>query len=423
METNISAEKLNDPGVQHMDSAIRTCVHCGFCLSTCPTYLETGSELDSPRGRIMLMKGVLEETLPLDQTVAGHIDRCLGCMACVTACPSGVQYNTLIDNFRPLLENEYRRPALDRLTRRVLIEILPHPSRFRLATRLGKLARPLARAMPRPFQSMLSLLPAEPLPAPVVFPEVVPAQGIRRARVVLLTGCVQAAMAPHINAATVRVLSRNGVEVLIPRAQSCCGALANHSGQERAALRMAHQTLDTIPRDVDAIISNAAGCGSTLKDYGRLMPDRQEAKEFAVRVKDVSEFLFALGFAPSARFSERRTPIRVAYHDACHLGHAQGIRSQPRALLRQLPGIELVELPESEICCGSAGIYNIIQPEMAGQLLERKVRNILATGVNTIVTGNIGCLTQIRAGLRQHGSFEVLHTVELIDQAYLQDQA
>jgi len=421
MDTTISAEKMTDPGVAQMDAAIRTCVHCGFCLSTCPTYLETGSELDSPRGRILLMKGVLEETIPLDQTVVAHIDSCLGCLACVTACPSGVQYNTLIDNFRPLLEEEYRRPPLDKVTRRMLMEVLPYPSRFRLAARMSRVIRPLSRVMPRSFRSMLSLLPAETLPAPIDFPEVVPAQGPRRARVVLLTGCVQSALAPCINAATVRVLSRNGVEVVIPRAQGCCGALANHSGQEHIALHLARQTVDTIPRDVDAIISNAAGCGSTLKEYARLIPDRASAKEFASKVKDISEFLFELGFASSTRFSERSTPIRVAYHDACHLGHAQGIRSQPRTLLRQLPGVELVELAEADICCGSAGIYNITQPEMAGQLRERKVRNILTSGVRTIVTGNIGCLTQLRAGLRPHGDFEVLHTVELIDQAYAPD--
>ena len=424
METNIPASKLTDPAVQTMDAAIKSCVHCGFCLPTCPTYLETGSELDSPRGRIMLMKGALEDTLPIDTTLASHIDRCLGCLACVTACPSGVQYNELIDNFRPLLEKEYSRAPLDTFTRRLLIQILPFPARFRLATALGKLGRPLAGVMPSSFQSMLSLLPNQALPSSINFPEIVPAEGPRRARVALLIGCVQSVLDPEINAATVRVLTRNGVEVVIPRHQGCCGALASHSGQEHAARNMARRTLQQFPTDVDAIISNAAGCGSLMKEYGRLLPDQHDKGEiFAKRTKDVSEFLSDLGFSGSAPFPERKTPLRIAYHDACHLGHAQGVRSQPRALLNSLPGVEVVELPESDICCGSAGIYNITQPEMAKQLLERKINNILTTGATTIVSGNIGCLTQIRSGLEKHGIFTVAHTIEIIDQAYKPEKA
>jgi glycolate oxidase iron-sulfur subunit len=419
METNIPASKRADPAVQAMDSAIKSCVHCGFCLPTCPTYLETGSELDSPRGRIMLMKGALEDTLPIDSTLVSHIDRCLGCLACVTACPSGVQYNELIDNFRPLLEEEYSRAPLDAFTRRLLIQVLPYPNRFRLATAMGKFGSPLAGMMPKSFQAMLSLLPTKPLPAPLSFPEVIPAEGKRRARVALLIGCVQSVLAPEINAATIRVLTRNGVEVIIPREQGCCGALANHSGQEQSALAMARKTLAAFPTDVDAIISNAAGCGSMLKAYDRLLTDQADAaKVFVSRVKDVCEFLSELGFAEAAPFPERKTPIRVAYHDACHLGHAQGVRLQPRALLASLPGVEVIELPEADICCGSAGIYNITQPEMARQLLDRKINNILSTGATTIVSGNIGCLTQIRSGLEKRGQFTVDHTITFIDAAY-----
>ena len=421
MESSIPRLKMAAPTAQQMNKAIKTCVHCGFCLPTCPTYLETGSELDSPRGRITLMKGVLQGQLALDATVVHHVDRCLGCLACVTACPSGVQYNELIDNFRPLIEAEYARPVLDRLTRGLLIQVLPYPARFRLATRLGTLAKPMAGLLPPAFRQMLSLLPVDPLPARIPLLEVTPAQGPRRARVVLLTGCVQSVLEPAINAATVRVLARNGVEVIVPPGQGCCGALANHSGQQKAAQRSARKLLEALPTDVDAIISNAAGCGSTLKDYARLLPDQAEqASAFSKQAKDVCEFLGDLGLAVSSPIPPQKQPLRIAYHDACHLGHAQGVRSQPRDLLLSIPGVEVVELPEAEICCGSAGIYNITESEMAHALLERKVNNILATGVTALATGNIGCLTQIRLGLktRAKSMFMVAHTMQWLDWAY-----
>jgi len=419
METHIPVQKLADPGIKQMETAIKTCVHCGFCLPTCPTYLETGSELDSPRGRIMLMKGALEGDLSLDSTVANHVDRCLGCLACVTACPSGVRYNELIDNFRPLLEADYARPPLDRLTRWLLIQVLPYPQRFRLATALGKLIKPMASLLPASFRQMLALLPAERLPARITLPENTPAQGPRRARVALMTGCVQSVLEPAINAATVRVLARNGVEVLVPRRQGCCGALANHSGQIKAAQISAGKLLDAFPTDVDAIISNAAGCGSTVKDYARLLPGQADrADVFSKRTKDVCEFLGDLGLAVANPVPPQKQPLRVAYHDACHLSHGQGVRSQPRDLLQSIPGVEVVELSEADICCGSAGIYNITEPEMARDLLQRKVRNIQATGVTAVAAGNIGCLTQIRLGLRQYGNFIVAHTVQFLDWAY-----
>lgn len=420
METHAPQLKLADSAAEQMNKAIKTCVHCGFCLPTCPTYLETGSELDSPRGRITLMKGVLQGQLALDSTVVNHVDRCLGCLACVTACPSGVQYNELIDNFRPLIEADYARPVLDRLTRWLLIQVLPHPTRFRLATRLGKLAKPMTGLLPATFRQMLSLLPTDPLPAHITLPEVTPAQGPRRARVALLTGCVQSVLEPAINAATVRVLARNGVEVIVPRGQGCCGALANHSGQVKAAQHSARKMIETFPTDVDAIISNAAGCGSTIKDYPRLLPDQvDQGSAFSKRAQDVCEFLGDLGLAVSSPIPAQKQPLRVAYHDACHLSHAQGVRSQPRDLLMSIPGVEVVELPEADICCGSAGIYNITESDMASALLQRKVNNILATGVTTIATGNIGCLTQIRLGLGRHGKFVVAHTIQLLDWAYI----
>jgi glycolate oxidase iron-sulfur subunit len=424
METHIPDTKLTDPAVQQMNDVIKTCVHCGFCLPTCPTYLETGSELDSPRGRIMLMKGVLEEDLPLDATVVNHIDRCLGCLACVTACPSGVEYNALIDNFRPLLEEQYSRAPMDRFTRWMLMQVLPYPGRFRAAAALGKVGKPFARAMPGAFRQMLSLLPPDRLPAPEALPEITPAVGPRRARVVLMTGCVQSVLEPAINAATVRVLARNGVEVIVPRQQGCCGALANHAGQQAAAHHSAGALLDVFAPyvgagDVDAIITNAAGCGSTLKEYAHLLPEQHEqAHAFAGKARDVCEFLGDLGLAVSSPIPAQAKPVRVAYHDACHLGHAQGIRSQPRELLMSIPGVQVVELPESDICCGSAGIYNITEPEMAHDLLARKVKNIRTTDADIVATGNIGCLTQIRAGLVGAGQIPVAHTIQILDWAY-----
>jgi glycolate oxidase iron-sulfur subunit len=362
METHIPIADLDNPAVQRMNEVIKTCVHCGFCLPTCPTYLETGSELDSPRGRIYLMKGVLEGTLDTnDDEVAGHIDACLGCLACVTACPSGVQYNELIDNFRPKLEAEYARAPLDRLSRWMLSEVLPYRERFRLAVLLGNLSKPLSGLLPKPMKAMLSLLPQEALPKREEFADVIPAQGARRARIALLVGCVQTVLAPEIN---------------------------------------------------------AAGCGSALKDYAHLFenqPEAQAAHEFSAHAQDVSQFLADLGLAQQPIGLGR--PLRVAYHDACHLAHAQGVRSQPRQLLNSISDVEVVEIPEVDICCGSAGVYNITQPEMATDLLDRKVNNIGTTQADGLVTGNIGCLTQIRRGLKPRGMWAV-HTMQLLDWAY-----
>ncbi len=419
METNIPLSELEKLPVQRMNAAIQACVHCGFCLPTCPTYLETGSELDSPRGRIYLMKSVLEDQIPLDNEVVEHIDRCLGCLACVTACPSGVQYNELIDNFRPQLEAEYARAPMDRASRLMLMNVLPYTRRFRAAVALGKFGKPFASILPKPMQAMLSLLPQEKLPASQPIPALTPAQGTRRARVALLTGCVQPVLAPAINLATIRVLARNGIEVIVPENQGCCGALANHIGQKAIAQRFARHTLDTFPTDVDAVLTNAAGCGSTFKEYDHLLadtPSAQAAHDFSERAQDVNQFLADLGLVEKPLSLGR--PLRVAYHDACHLGHAQRVREQPRDLLMSIPELELIELPEAEICCGSAGVYNITQPEMAGQLLNRKVDNILSTGVDGVATANIGCMTQIARGMAAKNGGWIVHVMQLLDWAY-----
>ncbi len=423
METHIPLSELDKPPVMRMNEVIKSCVHCGFCLPTCPTYLETGSELDSPRGRIYLMKSVLEEQIPLDQEVVEHIDRCLGCLACVTACPSGVQYNELIDNFRPKLEAEYAREPMDRASRLMLMQVLPYTRRFRAAILLGKFGKPFAPVLPKPMKAMLSLLPHATLPTPQPIPTFTPAQGTRRARVALLTGCVQPVLAPDINLATIRVLARNGVEVIAPAGQGCCGALAQHIGQKVAAQNFARHTLDTFPTDVDAVLTNAAGCGSTFKEYRHLLADdpaAEAAQKFSERAQDVSQFLADLGLveSPPALKHRGERPVRVAYHDACHLAHAQGIRTQPRQLLASIPNLELLEIPEADICCGSAGVYNITQPEMAGQLLARKVENILSMGADGVATGNIGCMTQIGRGLAERGGGWVAHVMQLLDWAY-----
>src|SRR5260221_1993345 len=278
-----------------MNAVIKTCVHCGFCLPACPTYLETGSELDSPRGRIYLMKGVLEGVLPLNETLTEHIDKCLGCLGCVTACPSGVRYDELIDTFRPKLEAEFQRTPLDKFTRSLLTQVLPYPARFRLAVALGKVGKPFKRLMPKPMRAMLNLLPTETLPKAQPLPEVIPAQGQRRARVALLAGCVQQVLDPEINLATIRVLSRNGVEMLVPKGQGCCGALSLHMGRQNTARDFARKVISAFPTDVDAILTNAAGCGSALKEYSHLFADdpvfAEKSREFVSRTQDVSQFL------------------------------------------------------------------------------------------------------------------------------------
>lgn len=425
MQHTIPVEQLGIEG-KVMAHAIEACVHCGFCLAACPTYAVLGEEMDSPRGRIFLMKSALEGSLTVEETLP-YIDRCLGCVACVPACPSGVPYGELLPLYRAHAASHRRRGLMESVAHTLVHETLPYPDRFRLAALAGKAGKLVQGALPGPFQAMLNLLPddlpnSKPLPEFTHAERSTAAEGGRRARVVLLAGCVQQALAPEINWATVRVLAKNGVEVLIPKEQGCCGSLGLHAGELERARALARVNLRAFRRDVDAVLTNAAGCGSGMKEYGVLFagqPEAAEAEALAVRVRDVSEFLAELGLTPPPALRE---PLVVAYHDACHLAHAQGISAAPRQLLRSIPNLTLVDIPEGEMCCGSAGTYNLEQPELANVFGRRKARNILSTGAQAAVTGNIGCLIQIRSHLQKLGqSRPVYHTLELLDQAYRQE--
>ncbi len=402
------------------------CVHCGFCLPTCPTYLLWGEEMDSPRGRIYLMEKELEGE-PLDDTMVRHFDQCLGCMACVTACPSGVQYDRLIEATRSKVEQRHRRTLRDRALRALIFRTFPYPKRLRAL-------RPLFRAyqasggprlaarvrLPASLAAMERMLP--PLTDPVAVAEVTPAKGDRRARVGVLLGCVQREFFSDVNAATVRVLAAEGCEVVAPSVQGCCGALSLHIGREVEAIGFAKHLIATFERlDVEHVVVNAAGCGSAMKGYGWLLRDEKgwadRAAAFAAKVVDVSEFLVALG----PRATRHPVPVTAAYHDACHLGHAQGIRAQPRALLAGIPGLDLREIAEAEICCGSAGVYNMLQPEPALALGDRKAANVAATGAEVLVTANPGCLMQIRNALDRAGTpMRLAHPIELLAESILE---
>jgi len=414
---SIPVETLG-PQAHAMAHAVEACVHCGFCLPACPTYLTLGEEMDSPRGRILLMKGVLEGELKLADALP-YVDRCLGCLGCVTACPSGVEYGELLAPFRAQAEAQRERPLLEKITRLMVNQTLPYPGRFRAAATLGKLARPFEGILPAPMRTMLSLLP-ETMPASRPLPALIPAQGTRRARVALLAGCVQQVLAPEINWATVRVLARNGVEVVIPAGQGCCGALSMHNGEAGQARSLARHNLDIFnPDDVDAIVTNAAGCGSGMHEYPLLFAgsaDQARAEQLAAKVQDITVFLDKLGIETPPALD---APLKVAYHDACHLAHAQGVQDAPRRLLNAIPNVTLVAIGEGEICCGSAGTYNIEQPELAQQLGQRKANSVAATKADLLVTGNIGCMTQISNHLGRLGKpIPVEHTIQLLDRAY-----
>jgi glycolate oxidase iron-sulfur subunit len=417
MQHRIELETLPAQGPAMAD-AISSCVHCGFCLPSCPTYVTQGEEMDSPRGRIFLMKEVLEGSLELEAAMP-FIDNCLGCQACETACPSGVQYGDLITPFRAYAEQRREdRPRLDRARRFMLHRTLPYPRRFRAAAKLGRAAKPLRRLAPAALRPMLDLLP-DTLPAPKPLPAFYPAVGETRARVALLAGCAQQVLDPEIGWATLRVLAANGVETVIPPAQGCCGALALHAGEGELAKPHARRNLDAFGDDVDAIVTNAAGCGSAMHEYPLVFagdPDSERARAFAERVMDVSVFLERLGPLAPPPLAE---PLTVAYQDACHLAHAQGVRDAPRALLRAVEGVTLVEPAEWELCCGSAGTYNVERPDVAAELGERKARNLRATGADVIVSANIGCMTQLRTHLRAVADgTPVLHFIQLLDQVY-----
>jgi glycolate oxidase iron-sulfur subunit len=404
------------------------CVHCGFCLPTCPTYALWGEEMDSPRGRIYLMKLGSEGKARLTDSYVRHFDQCLGCMACMTACPSGVQYGKLIEATRAQIERNYPRSWAERMRRNAGMKMFTSPARLAMArglasayqkTGLQAAARALGitKLLPKHLRALESLIP-QVRPGEKL-PEVVPAQGTKRMRVGVMLGCVQDTFFSHVNAATARVLSAEGCEVVMPQPQPCCGALMIHAGVEQQALALARQMIDTFERaNVDAVVVNAAGCGSNVKDYGYQLRDdpqyRERAANFSSRCRDVAEFLAGL----EPRAERKAMPLKVAYHDACHLQHAQGVAAAPRKLLKQIPGLELLELPESAICCGSAGVYNLAQPEAAAALGDRKASNVLSSKPDVVATGNPGCILQIEAALRRAGSrLRVVHTVEVLDAA------
>ncbi|HVP64979.1 MAG TPA: (Fe-S)-binding protein [candidate division Zixibacteria bacterium] len=409
------------------------CVHCGFCLPTCPTYLLWHEEMDSPRGRIYLMRmGAEGGVAEMDGTFVDHFDQCLGCMACMTACPSGVQYSPLIEATRAQIERNYKRPFWERVYRRLIFEIFPHPRRLRLAllplwfyqkSGLRWLLRKsgLLRLLPEQLRSMEALLPELSLSALYkATPVQVAARGTKRRRVGVLLGCVQRVMFSDANLATIRVLSKLGCEVVVPPEQGCCGALMTHTGREAEAQAAARKLIETFERaDVDTVVINAAGCGSNMKDYPNLFRDNAEwlerARKFSGKCRDVTEVIAELGLE-GAEFE----PINmiVAYHDPCHLLHAQGVQRQPRELLNAIPGLKLKELPESQICCGSAGVYNLVEPAPAKQLADRKAQNIIRSGAEALVSANPGCLLQISSALqRAERSMPAMHIVEMLDRA------
>jgi glycolate oxidase iron-sulfur subunit len=405
---------------------IETCVHCGFCLPVCPTYVLWHEEMDSPRGRIQLIKLASEGKATLNPTWVEHFDRCLGCMACMTACPSGVDYGKLLEATRAQIERQHKRPTLERWYREFIFSLFAHPGRLRLLRlpllvyqKLGlqSLIRSsgLLKLMPRQLQTMEALMPP-PQPREIVR-SVTPPTGPKRRRVGLLLGCVQREFFPLVNAATARVLAAEGCEVVAPSDQPCCGALLVHAGEEDRAMELARRTIDSFDRvGVDTIITNAAGCGSNVKEYGHLLGDDREyaarAQKFSAKCKDVTEFLAEL--QPRAR--RHPLALRVAYHDACHLQHAQGIRVQPRALLAGIPSLTISEIPEAAICCGSAGIYNLVQPAAANELGDRKAQLIAPLDADYVATGNPGCLLQLQAALQRMGrKTRVVHTIQLLD--------
>jgi glycolate oxidase iron-sulfur subunit len=413
---------------------INTCVHCGFCLPVCPTYVLWNEEMDSPRGRIYLIKLAADGKAAINPQWVSHFDACLGCMACMTACPSGVDYGKLIEATRAQIERKHTRSAAEKLYRRFIFATFTNPARLRkmrlallVYQRLG--VQTLLRStgirnlLPKKLQAMEALLPK--LPASESIATVTPAKGANRRRVGLLLGCVQREFLPQVNAATVRVLAAEGCEVVTPPQQPCCGALLVHAGEESAAIELARRTIDVFEHtDVDTIVTNAAGCGSNVKEYGHLLRDDPQyaarAKAFATKCKDVTEVLAEL----EPRAKRNPLPLRVAFHDSCHLQHAQGVRLEPRSLLQRIPGLELAEIPEPAVCCGSAGIYNLVQPDAANALGDRKAQLIAPIHADVVATGNPGCLLQLQSALARQGrKTPVLHTIQLLDASLRGDSA
>ena len=419
MQTNFSLAQLADPDTAAAEQILRTCVHCGFCTATCPTYVLLGDELDSPRGRIYLIKDMLEHDRPATEKVVLHIDRCLSCLSCMTTCPSGVHYMHLVDHARAHIEATYVRPWPDRLLRRLLQVLLPNPTLFRLSLLGAWLLRPVARHVPGRVGAMLRLAPRHlPAPSPVDRPQVFPAEGERRRVVALLNGCAQQALAPQINEATIRLLRRHGCDVVVAPGAGCCGALVHHMGARDQALAAARANIDAwspLLEDgvIDAIVINTSGCGATVKDYGFMFRTEPayaaKAARVAAAARDVTEVMAELGLQSH---DPAISGLTVAYHAACSLQHGQRVLIQPKALLA-LAGFTVREVPDGHLCCGSAGTYNLLQPVLAEQLKQRKVAGIEGLRPDLIAAGNIGCITQIASGT----GIPVLHTVELLDWA------
>ena len=425
MQTEFTLAQLADPDTAESEKILRACVHCGFCTATCPTYVLLGDELDSPRGRIYLIKNMLEQAggrrrkrVPAE--TVKHIDRCLSCLACMTTCPSGVNYMHLVDHGRRHIERHYRRKLRERLLRRLLGRVLSRPGRLRAALHLAKLGKPLAGLAPKLVRPLLALAPSRlPANSPLAWMEVFPAEGERRMRVALLPGCAQQVLAPEINLATIRLLTRHGCEVVVAPGSGCCGALQHHLGDEAPALALARANIDAWEKlraaegGLDAVVANASGCGTMLKDYGFLLRTdpayADKAARIAGQARDVSEIVAALGLRTPTGMAPA---LRVAYHSACSLQHGQRIEQEPKALLAAA-GFTVLDIQEGHLCCGSAGTYNLLQPELAGALRDRKLANIALTGADLVAAGNIGCMTQL-AG---QGRLPIVHTVELLDWA------
>jgi glycolate oxidase iron-sulfur subunit len=416
MQTNFTLAQLADSDTQEANKILRTCVHCGFCNATCPTYALLGDELDGPRGRIYLIKDMLENDRAPTERLVRHVDRCLSCLACMTTCPSGVNYMHLVDQARHRIEARYVRPFTERFLRGLLATIMPRPALFRFALMGAKLARPLKPLLPRRLQAMLELTPQHlPAPSPLYRTQIFSAEGPRRHRVALLTVCAQQVLAPQIDEATVRLLTRHGCEVVIAKGAACCGSLTHHMGRDSRAMMKVN--IDAWTREIetgglDAVVINVSGCGVTVKDYGYTFRDDPAYAEKAARIsalaKDLCEFMSGLGLAAPTR----ATGQRVAYHAACSLQHGQRILAEPKALLARA-GFTVLDVPEGHLCCGSAGTYNMLQPELASALRARKAENIMSVAPEIIAAGNIGCITQIASAL----ALPVVHTVELLDWA------
>jgi glycolate dehydrogenase iron-sulfur subunit len=419
MRTEFTLAQLADPDTAASEKILRACVHCGFCTATCPTYVLLGDELDSPRGRIYLIKNMLEGSEPVGAETVKHIDRCLSCLACMTTCPSGVHYMHLVDHGRRHIEQHYRRPWTERMLRYWLGRVLTQPRLMRIALRAARLVKPFAALLPRPLRPMVDLAPsAIPAASPVDRPQIFPAEGARLMRVALLPGCAQQVLAPEINEATIRLLTRHGAEVVVAPGSGCCGALPHHLGEEKPALALARANIDAWDKaratgGLDAVVANASGCGTMLKDYGFLLRTdpvyAEKAAQIAALASDVSEIAAQLGLRPSHTVPK----LRVAYHSACSLQHGQKIDREPKALLAAA-GFEVVDVPEGHLCCGSAGTYNLLQPELASALRDRKLANIALSRADLVAAGNIGCMTQL-AG--DDAPMPIVHTVELLDWA------